>query len=910
MKLFCVISHTHWDREWYQPFEVFRLRLVDLIDRCLELLETSPDYIFHLDAQTIVLEDYLEIRESKRQQLEKFVQQGRLIVGPWYLQNDFYLTSGESTIRNLLFGHRIAEKFGACQKVGYAADQFGNISQLPQILSDFDIKNFVFGRGYTQYKKEDDGQYYRKTLPSEFIWKGADGTEVLAINMPYWYNNAQRFPSDIDKSIGMLNRIEGLFENVATTPYLLLMNGVDHLEAQDDLLPIINKVNSRLGDEKQVLQYKLDDYIRHVKSYIKENDIKLKVCEGELHDGGDFDLLKGTLSSRVYLKNSNVKAQNRLECHLEPLYSMLELSGMQGVYSLDYFNFMWKELLKNHAHDSICGCSVDNVHTHMEDNYLRLKEVYGELLNRGLEIAAEHIDIPQYDNDNYVIVAANTTEFKQSTLVRVSLDILKKDDYKGFVITDGLGNRADYAIISRRDAARDVYSPLNLPGKLDVDRYDIYLYVKDINPFSFKGYVVSKDDISQDDMIDNKPIGKLDSEFQIGNENLIVKIHKNGQVDLCDIEKDKWYIDIIDIEETADRGDAYVYFATQDDVIKGSDFDASVSVLEDNEMVSRIEIIRDMLVPDHYDFENKKRSEIETLCRVTLELCLEKGAKTLSVNYKIDNTAKDHRMRLVIRTGVDTDSIITDIPFDILQHKDNAHFEVTMSKVVANTSFALLENDRNGMAVFTEGMHEAEHLPDEKAIALTMVRCTGVVSRHADLSEGGGENWRAPENQCIRTVTGRAGILPYTGGYINTGVYKYSKLFRNKPLAYFTSCDSRKFKVGRATVQETDLQDYYYIQDPYAKVKIKDNSSLVEVLGTGVSVSALKKSEGGDGIILRVVNLDENTQDLNVKAKGVIYKTTMHEKRRDYICSNSFKCNLPSKKIATYCIDKNYGESE
>ena len=152
MKYFCVVSHTHWDREWYMPLEWFKLKLVDLIDHLLATLEKYPAYIFHLDAQTVVLEDYLEYRPSRRETLRRYITEGRLVVGPWYLQNDFYLTSGESTIRNLLEGRRIAASFGNCGKVGYAADQFGNISQLPQILNNFGLDNFVFGRGLADYE--------------------------------------------------------------------------------------------------------------------------------------------------------------------------------------------------------------------------------------------------------------------------------------------------------------------------------------------------------------------------------------------------------------------------------------------------------------------------------------------------------------------------------------------------------------------------------------------------------------------------------------------------------------------------------------------------------------------------------------------------------------------------------------
>ena len=139
-KTFCVISHTHWDREWYQSFEKFRMRLCDLINNLFDILDNYPDYIFHLDAQTIVLEDYLQVYPENEKKLKDYIKSGNIVVGPWYVQNDFYLSSGEATVRNLLIGSELAEKFGECAKVGYTPDQFGLCSQLPQIFNKFDIK--------------------------------------------------------------------------------------------------------------------------------------------------------------------------------------------------------------------------------------------------------------------------------------------------------------------------------------------------------------------------------------------------------------------------------------------------------------------------------------------------------------------------------------------------------------------------------------------------------------------------------------------------------------------------------------------------------------------------------------------------------------------------------------------------
>ena len=133
-------------------FSSFRLKLVDLIDRLFALFEKDKDYIFHLDAQTVVLEDYLVLRPQNEDLLKRYIASGNLRVGPWYLQNDFYLTDAEATVRNLMIGMQIANRFGKCGTVGYAPDHFGNVSQLPQILSEFGLQTFVFGRGFKIYE--------------------------------------------------------------------------------------------------------------------------------------------------------------------------------------------------------------------------------------------------------------------------------------------------------------------------------------------------------------------------------------------------------------------------------------------------------------------------------------------------------------------------------------------------------------------------------------------------------------------------------------------------------------------------------------------------------------------------------------------------------------------------------------
>ncbi len=170
-RIFHVISNTHWDREWRFPFQKNRQYLVEMMDKAIEILENNPEYrAFHLDSQSIVIQDYLEIRPQKKNVIKKLVKANRLIIGPWFTLPEEFQVGGEALIRNLLFGHKICRELGGIMKVGYTPFSWGQISQLPQIYREFGIDVVMFYRGINSLDSP----------RAEFIWEGADGTRVLA----------------------------------------------------------------------------------------------------------------------------------------------------------------------------------------------------------------------------------------------------------------------------------------------------------------------------------------------------------------------------------------------------------------------------------------------------------------------------------------------------------------------------------------------------------------------------------------------------------------------------------------------------------------------------------------------------------------------------------------------------------
>ncbi len=246
MKNIHVIPHSHWDREWYMPFEYHRARLIELIDNCMELFEKDENYkSFHLDGHTVLVEDYLEIKPENEEKIKKYVAEGRFAVGPWYVLQDEFLTSSEANMRNLLIGMSIAKKLGKVTKIGYFPDSFGNAGQMPQILKQAGMKAIAFGRGVKPTGMNNavsDG--YTSTF-SEMYWQSPDGSALPAILFANWYHNGMEIPEDGDAAYWE-PRILAV-EKYASTGELLFLNGCDHQPVQMNLSKALAAAREHFG---------------------------------------------------------------------------------------------------------------------------------------------------------------------------------------------------------------------------------------------------------------------------------------------------------------------------------------------------------------------------------------------------------------------------------------------------------------------------------------------------------------------------------------------------------------------------------------------------------------------------------------------------------------------------------------
>ena len=848
-KIYSIISHTHWDREWYLPFEQFRIRLVDMMDNLLEILENDAEYRFHLDAQTIVIEDYLEIRPHRRADVERFVKQGRLLIGPWYVQNDFHLTSGEATVRNLLIGTEIAEEYGEKHKVGYAADQFGICSQLPQILNGFGIDSCVFGRGYGRGERQ-------------FYWKTEDGSKVLCEHMANWYNNLQRLPSDPERALELTrNRANICFEN-AKGSSALLMNGVDHLEAQEDLTEIISGMKSLANDDEVIVQDILPDYIERLKNEIAELGLELKCYEGEMRDLGQGNVLTGTLSSRIHLKQHNVRIQSDIEGRFEPQYALLDALGI-GEYPRDWSKYLWKTLIENHPHDSICGCSRDEVHRHMMDRNQRLYEALGELDGRADEAYMQHLDRTRIPENAILLTCVNNSLYPCDKVFTAVIDIISSEDSGSFKITDTKGKEIPFEVISVvKELGKRVLSPINLPGVKYVNRYTVIFRTK-VNGMTRKTLVCTPTEGTLEVTENaNKRTRNLENEY------LKVKINANGSVDILNKKNGLIYKNALVIEDNSDRNNLYCYrLGGENERFTSENVKAKVELVKD----TRLEKIRKI----SYTLDITRNGEKYRL-PVEILLTLRSGEKQLNVSVSLDNSFKDHRTRIYFPTSIVSDVNYAGQPFDTVIRKKISDFED--DEMHPNTSYVGIDGDGHGVALLNEGLYEYEHMTDENGtLALTLLRCTGIIGTY--MADG-----KAPEGQCIGKYTLNLAVYPYEGDHVSAGVAQAADRFINPPYVSVQHNDYNKFVGGRPFVQAAGVPDIYYRPLEHAEIVLpleKTAFKLTQNRENAMILSAFKGAKNGNGQIIRLYNTTSESVDFELKLEYKIKKAWLCDLSED-----------------------------
>lgn len=764
-----IVPHTHWDREWYQTFQGFRHRLVKLVDHLLHVLDTDPKFkVFNLDGQTVVLEDYLEIRPENRAKLKRYIQHGRIMVGPWYILPDEFLVSGESFARNLIFGFRVARQFGRPMMAGYLPDQFGHTAAIPKIVKGAGMDSAIIWRGVGPDVKH-----------TEFAWRGDDGTTITGFYMPHGYGNAMYLPLEEEKLAGKLDGEARSLIPMARTNRLLIMNGIDHQEPQEGLPAALERVKGRLKQSYEIVS--LEKHVREVRKQASLG--KLKVHRGEFRRQDRAHLLPGVLSTRVNLKQRSDQLEVDLPAKAEPLCSLASLEG--AAYPESYLNLAWRELLRNHPHDSICGCSIDEVHREMETRFQTSEDIVRDVIGDATGFLMDRIRGPVSEPR---IVVFNPGGGRRTEFVRARA---------------GDGKAVDFV-------------------------------ARDIPAYGYRTYRLSEVAGREGPAVTASPKA-------VENQHFKVTLNGNGTVNILDKAAGKTFRNCGAIEDSGDVGDEYNYSPAPENVVIRTPASAKWRVLECTGGRGEVEAELKFRWPESVTPDRRRRSAKRVIGTVRHRIALTAGVPRVEFATTIENTAKDHRVRVAFP-----------LPFRIGRARAFNHFGTVErgTKPIAvpkgaperhigtypNLGYVQAGAGSYSMTLGNIGLREYEIL-NSNTIALTLLRCVGWLSRgdFAYRPGNAGPEMPAPEAQMIGTWTLKYAFSAGNGFQ----PVEQANLFRTGVIARYAPA-------GRGGPLPPEM-------------------SMLKIGPGEVSLAAVKRAEDRKGIVVRVFSLAEREVEAAVE---------------------------------------------
>jgi mannosylglycerate hydrolase len=886
-----IVSHTHWDREWYRPFHEFRVELTRVVRAALDALERDDDFEhFLLDGQAIVLQDHLEIHPEDGERIRRLVSSGSLALGPWYVLPDEFLVSAEATVRNLLVGQRVARRWGGVQRVGYLPDSFGHIAQLPQILRRAGIDSFVYTRG--------NGDEL-ETLGHEFLWCAPDGSEVLAIQQCGGYCNAgglgheEPWHAHTRREVGARRAVEQVRElfremsRLSRGDVYLLNNGCDHFPPQRDFGRILAALREAFP-RTTFIHGGLEAYVEEV----KRAGIARERHSGELIGGKLHPILSGVWSARVYLKQRNDSCQSLLGDYLEPLAAYAHFR-----HGLDYpagaIDHAWRLLLRNHPHDSICGCSVDAVHREMETRFDGVEQTARTLLQQRLEAIAPTFARRAQDDAATVLCVANPTPLRRSEVVE-RLVVLQPCglDAEDLELVDESGRVVPFRVLDRRYLERfwgidyrselfsedqhekfqvylDRFGERIVRGPEDRARSDVYFTIQfraeDLPALGHANYRLRKRHDGREAL---PPPGSVEVRGDcIENEQLRVRLHPDGSLDVEDRASGRILRGLNRLEDTEDVGDEYDYSpADRSLTVFPSETGGRVGLLRDGGLRGRLEADFALRLPASIAPDRESRSGDRVDCRTRVRVGLDQGSRLIDVELLFDNLARDHRLRAVFPTDVHADTVVSDGHFYLnrrpIRQPEGADWVQPPPGTYPQQDFSLVEDGRRGLAVLARGLHEVEatHETDGSVtLRLTLLRAVDWLSRDdfdTRRRSNAGPTLYTPGAQCAGARRFRYAIVPFDGNLLGAGIKGLSQRYRTPPLV-----------VQGVEDQSTPGGDSFIS------------------LRTGRScVSAIKKHEERDHLVVRLYNLTaepvEESLAFGLPVAGA-WRTDLLEQRGD-----------------------------
>ena len=858
-----IVPETHWDREWYLPFQEFRARLVIMMDKMLNILKNDPDYkSFTLDGQTIPLEDYLEVRPEKKEEIKKYVKEGRLSIGPMYVLPDEFLVSGESLIRNFMIGYQISRKFGRVMKAGYIPDPFGHIAQLPQIIYGFEIPSVLFMRGF-------GNEFEENKLNMEFVWNApSKAASVLGIFLIYGYGSLAwlkktKINGVYEQDLEAIKEKIQDFQNYIATPNVLLNNGSDHHEAHPEIPEIIQQWNSKHPDQL-IAQADFEYYVNKV----LESNPKLKEFQGELRGGRYSPLLSGVFSARIWIKQRNTAIEYLYEKYSEPLSTITWCLDEYNkfYYPKDYILTGLKWLQKNAPHDSICGCSIDEVHDEMKIRFDWAEQIANEVYKNSSLYLTELINIDILQN---ALIVYNPLPWLRKDIVEFTTSSRKISDEKfphNLKLTDFEGKEIEFQYHFVEEESR-------FSRKLGISHK--FSFLAEVPACGYKIYYLQVVDSAQVFPLDDKSFS-ITREF-LENEFYRIDISLEGFITVLDKESGISYEKICEFEDVGDWGDEYDYsgpLENQTDIIFTTE-DAAVferSVYIDGPTQKTLILRLNLKLPYSLTEDRYNREDWLVDTKITMYISLHKGIKRINFKIELENNSKDHRIRVLFPTKVKSDTVNADGHFYVVPRSVKLPTAEDWVQKPLPTNhqkdFVSVSDESRTFAVLNKGLPEYEAVinkDDTITFAITLLRCVEWLSRNdfKTRMSHAGPGYNTPGAQCLDNHLFEVSlVISSKSNWLESEIHQRGKELNNPLKPLFPSMVDGPLRVSdKVILRPSGIVSYYdkpkvESLEPYLPPVL----SFLEIDNNSVILSALKKAEEGNYLILRVYNISSIPQ--------------------------------------------------
>jgi len=812
-----IVPHTHWDREWYLPFQAFRVRLVRLLDQLLDLLERDETYArFLLDGQTAVIDDYLEVRPEAADRISRLTASGRLQVGPWMVLMDEFMVSGETMVRDLQLGITRAQELGGLMEVGYLPDMFGHVAQMPQLLRLAGFSDAVLWRGVPG-----------AIAQTAFWWEAPDGSQVRAEYLYGSYSNGRDLPAD---AAGLVARAHGYEQELGAARLpgggMLLMNGSDHLLPQPWLGEVVAAANE--------VQRRYDFVVSSLPEYLAVQPIDdLAVWRGELRSGARSNVLMGVASNRVDVHRACAEAERALERRAEPLSALLL---DPAAYPDALLDIAWRNLVLNSAHDSSCACSSDEVVDAVVVRYQEARQI-GDALTK--DVVREHalrIDAPLGST-----VVTNPTRAERGGLVHA---FVSGDGPVHFAATDGVacptqvvhavdtegfsalvvGQKVRWVLemirgqefagariarVSRNRLAADEWEyvfhaarPGDTPIELEPVREELLALGETGATIQFRHDLAPTREVifaapgvpgfgwrTFEPVAGEGPRGGASARgATLENEHLRVEVDPNdGTLTLTTAEG------IVTtggnrLVDGGDGGDTYNYSPPTHDRIVDAPEHVRIDVVEPGHTRARVRVTATYTLPEHAVGNRQRctqRSDETVPVEVRTTLELRTHERFLRIRAELDNQVRDHRLRAHFPLPAPVDGSDAECAFAVVHRgltAEGGPNEFGLPTFVSRRFVDCSDGDL-ALSLLHDGLLEYEVLVDDTGrgteLALTLLRATGYLSR-GEISlrpnpAGPFDPLEGPQLQGSHVV--EYAVMPHRGNWNAAGLYEAADAF-------------------------------------------------------------------------------------------------------------------------------------